>query len=458
MALGSDIVILVPGITGSVLERHGREVWGASAGAALHGLLSRGQSMQGLRLEDDPPEVDDLGDGFKATRLIGDVHIFPKLWKIDGYTKVAKRLQQRLRLEPGKTYFEFPYDWRRDNRVAARKLKRQTEVWLGQRRQSQPEAKAIFIAHSMGGLICRYFIEVLGGVVDTRTLITFGTPYRGSLNALESLVNGVEKLHFLDLTELSRSFTSIYQLLPTYPCYDDGGPRLSRLKESDELPQIDIERVRSADKFHREIEQAVKDNQAAAGAGAERYAIKPVVGIEQPTHQSARRAGNRVDLLGLRAGVDELGDGTVPRVAATPIEVGEEQAAFAATRHSSLQNADAVLAHVHGVLTEPRDLGQIKAVGAPTTLSLDIDDIFLGDEPVRFTVRASAPGEPLEAVVANTETAVEQRVSLPPTDEEWRQAELAPQPPGTYRLTVLGDPTHVEPVVDVFAVALDAPQ
>ena len=53
------------------------------------------------------------------------MHIFPGLWKIDGYTKVAKRLQQRLKLVPGETYFEFPYDWRRDNRVAARKLKRE---------------------------------------------------------------------------------------------------------------------------------------------------------------------------------------------------------------------------------------------------------------------------------------------------------------------------------------------
>ena len=453
MALGSDIVVLVPGITGSVLERNGREVWGPSSGAVLRGLFSGGQTVEDLRLDDDPPDVDDLGDGVEATHLVGDVHLFPKLWRIDGYTKVARRLQQRLRLQPGETYFELPYDWRRDNRVAARKLERQTADWLRQRRQTYPDAKAVFVAHSMGGLICRYFIEVLGGAKDTRALVTFGTPFRGSLNALDSLVNGVEKLHLLDLTELTRSFTSIYQLLPIYPCYDDGGTELIRLRDAAELPTIDIARVRAADQFHREIEHAVRANQDAAGAGVVRYAIKPVVGIEQPTGQSARLAGNRVEILRSRDGTDEFGDGTVPRVSATPIEEGEEQAAFAAARHASLQNSDAVLTHVHGVLTEPRDLGAVKAVGVATTLSLDVDDIFVADESVRFAVRASAPGEPLEAVIASTESGTEEVVPLPATNDEWRQAEHQPLPAGTYRLTIRGDPTRVEPVVDVFAVA-----
>jgi len=452
MALSSDIVVLVPGITGSVLERDGKEVWGTSAGAVLRGLVSGGRTVQDLRLADDPHDVDDLGDGVAATRLIGDVHLFPKLWKIDGYTKVAKRLQQRLRLQPGVTYFEFPYDWRRDNRVSARKLKRQTEAWLGRRRQAHPDAKAVFVAHSMGGLICRYFIEVLGGAKDTRALITFGTPYRGSLNALDSLVNGVEKLNLLDLTELSRSFTSIYQLLPIYPCYDQGGGELLRLKDSTRLPRIDIERVRAADGFHREIEQAVGENQDAVGDSVMRYAIKPVVGIEQPTAQSARLAGDRVELLRSYQGADDSGDGTVPRVSATPIEAGEEQAVLAATRHASLQNADAVLAHVYGVLTAPRDLGQFKAVGAPTTVSLDLDDVFLASEPVRFAVRTSVPGERLEAIIANTESAVERLVPIPPSDDEWREVEHAPLSPGAYRLTLRGDETRVEPVVDVFAV------
>jgi triacylglycerol esterase/lipase EstA (alpha/beta hydrolase family) len=67
----------------------------------------------------------------------------------------------------------------------------------------------------MGGLVARYYLEVLEGWRDCRALITFGTPYRGSANALNYLANGYKKL-FLDLTEVMRSFSSIYQL-PYFP-------------------------------------------------------------------------------------------------------------------------------------------------------------------------------------------------------------------------------------------------
>lgn len=453
MGASPDIVVLVPGITGSVLERNGKEVWGTSASAAMHGLLSGGRSLQDLRLENDSPDIDDIGDGVKATRLISDVHIFPKLWKIDGYSKITKRLKQALGLEAEKNYFELPYDWRRDNRVAARRLQREMAAWLERRRQTHPAAKVVLVAHSMGGLICRYFIEVLGGWRDTRALITFGTPFRGSLNALDTLSNGVRKLRLLDLTELSRSFTSSYQLLPIYPCYANGGDTLIRLKEAAQVPGLEIARVRAADEFHREIQRAVEANLTAGGEAQPRYTIHPIVGIEQPTNQSARLVGGRVELVRSRNGVDEMGDGTVPRVSATPIEEGEARAAFASSRHASLQNADAVLTHVHGLLTKPRDLGRVMAVGAPTTLSVDLDDIYLTDEPIRVVVRSTAPGEPLEAVVEETATRTQRAAApLPLTDDEWREVELAPLPPGTYRVTVRGDPTRVEPVADIFVV------
>jgi hypothetical protein len=46
-------------------------------------------------------------------------------------------------------------------------------------------------------------------------------------------------------------------------------------------------RVRAADEFHREIERAVEANKAAVSEGEPRYTITPIVGIEQPTNQSA---------------------------------------------------------------------------------------------------------------------------------------------------------------------------
>ena len=43
--------------------------------------------------------------------------------------------------------------------------------------------------------------------------------------------------------------------------------------------------------------------------------------------------------------------------------------------------------------------------------------------------------------------------TLGPLDDEWLRRELPPMAAGVYRITASGDPTQVEPVTDVFAVA-----
>ena len=49
----------------------------------------------------------------------------------------------------------------------------------------------------------------------TKALITFGTPYRGSLDAVGYVANGYKKA-FLDLTELLLGCPSVYELFPIY--------------------------------------------------------------------------------------------------------------------------------------------------------------------------------------------------------------------------------------------------
>src|SRR4051794_36481208 len=114
-----DLVVLLPGISGSVLAKDGRELWGTTFGAIGRAILTGGGSIHELTMGADDPNIDDLGDGISAPILVPDLHIIPGLWKIDGYTKIARRLIADLALRPGSNYFEFPYDWRRDNRVAA---------------------------------------------------------------------------------------------------------------------------------------------------------------------------------------------------------------------------------------------------------------------------------------------------------------------------------------------------
>ena len=214
-----DMVIILPGITGSVLQKDGRDLWNISGQTIFSALLSQGASLQDLVLQgEDDPNVDDLGDGIKATRIMEDFHMMPGLTKVDGYTALRHLFTQECQVTPGQVddpapanYFEFAYDWRRDNRYSARKLQELVTKKLPQWRQSSgaDDAKVILVAHSMGGLVSRYYLEVLQGWRDCRALITFGTPYRGSVNTLSFLANGY-KLFNLDLTNLRRSFTSSY--------------------------------------------------------------------------------------------------------------------------------------------------------------------------------------------------------------------------------------------------------
>jgi len=137
-----DVIVLLPGILGSVLERDGQEVWAPTPGAALRALWTLGRSIRGLRLESDPIDVDDL-DGVVATRLMPDVHIIPGLWSIDGYSAISAMITSTFDAVPGKTFIPFPYDWRRDNRVAARRLSEVALSALHEQRKENPDAKLV---------------------------------------------------------------------------------------------------------------------------------------------------------------------------------------------------------------------------------------------------------------------------------------------------------------------------
>lgn len=80
-----DMVVLLPGITGSVLQKDGKDVWAPSVQAVWEVLASLGESLQQLRLKGDDPQIDDLGDGIRATALVPDVHLVPGLVTSEDY-------------------------------------------------------------------------------------------------------------------------------------------------------------------------------------------------------------------------------------------------------------------------------------------------------------------------------------------------------------------------------------
>ena len=278
----NDFIVLIPGILGSVLVKNDREVWGASAQSVINNLRTFGGALKDLQLE---PGIghEHPRDGVLATRLLPRLHMIPTLWKVDGYGKLRDWLWQRFSLvrstdDQAGNFMEFPYDWRLSNQLNAQLLAEQVWRHLDRwRLQSQNrEAKLILICHSMGGLIARWFLEKLSGRDIARTLITIGTPYQGSINALEALANGAS-LGFgpigISIDQLVRSFPSVYQLLPTYQCIEDG-EMLKGLLHT-EIPNVDRVNIKEAFAFHAHINGAVRTTNS--------YRTFVVKGIDQPT-------------------------------------------------------------------------------------------------------------------------------------------------------------------------------
>ena len=393
-----DLVIVLPGITGSALTVNGKDVWAASGESIWGAIKTRGHILEDLTLDfdQDDPERAHLADGVRADRLIDNVSLLPGITAVTGYNEIVEMITSRFRVRHGEVgdptpanFYTFPYDWRRDNRSSAQRLKEfiddRLPAWRSLVGSNEPEV--ILLAHSMGGLVARHYLEMLGGAEHAKALFTFGTPFRGAPKALGGLSHGIKKA-WLDLTPMLRSFTSIHQLLPIYEMLDTAsGPR--RLAEVNELPGLDPSRVANALAFHRDIETAVEAN------GTGRYLTLPYVGFRQRTTQSARFLDNELVMSNdAPAWFDQRlagGDGTVPLVSAIPIELSDaSRETYAYDKHGAMQSSNGVLDQVHRHLLKmsAKGLAGIRGqvfgpeVESAPAVGVAVDPLFEEGEPV----------------------------------------------------------------------------
>ncbi|MFE6976560.1 esterase/lipase family protein [Streptomyces sp. NPDC057682] len=346
-----DLVVVVPGILGSTLaDADGHEVWAASGKALLRGIRTLGNSVKGLTLPaglgDEHP-----GDGVRPTGLMSDVHALPGVWNpVDGYSGLLDWLERNFTLRrrlPGEAadvpanLVGFAYDWRLSCRYNAERLAERVDEELGRWRASRADrrdAKAVLLCHSMGGLVTRSYVEQCGGAEVTRRVVTLGTPYRGSLDALMYLVNGMRYgigPVGLDLTPFARSLPSLHQLTPDYACLATaGGAPLRYAREVTGLPGVDEALLSAAARFHAELRES--------DAGA-RYGVEyvPVGGARQPTPTTAETDGDGLRALLTIDGADEGGDGRVPDLSSRAVGAGRH-AYTTWEKHGSLQNNNAV--------------------------------------------------------------------------------------------------------------------
>lgn len=246
-------VVVLPGILGSKIEdmESGTKVWGAFTFGAADVDKAGGARLFALPMEMGVP-LSRLRDSGEATEvldyIVADVGIFRGL-KLGAYIDIMKTLaagkyRDQSLGESGfidygglhYTCYQFPYDWRRDVSEQAvslhqRIVSAQEAVRAARGLESNEHVKVDVVAHSMGGLVLRYYLRygpnplpddgsapVLSwaGAENVSRAYLVGTPSGGSVKSLVQLTEGMNLNPLFPNYRpgVVGSLPAIYQLLP----------------------------------------------------------------------------------------------------------------------------------------------------------------------------------------------------------------------------------------------------
>lgn len=378
MARLRHLIVVLPGIGGSVLTRNGEVLWDGTLSGAVSRMI-------------DPEPLHGNVDGIEAVATIRTASVTPFWTPIHGYDGLLTNL---VRLFEGHTLVDtgdpnkpdlladvvaMPYDFRQDIGHVSSAVGDRIGDRIKARKKVGKSPRIIVVAHSLGGLVARHWLatdDEAAGLCDA--VVTLGTPFYGAPRALDLMVNGLNVLHrrWRRATEVLRSWPSFYDLLPHYEVVDcaSGKKRPADIA----LPGVDSHLARKADeRFTTLIE-------AWTSGPASKIDVIPFIGVGQPTFQSARWDGSTLVLS--RTTPDWLaesphtGDGTVPEKAAVPPGSRAPQWRSVVSRHGWLQGRDDVSQTLRAV-TDPETIPTRGLVGEPTArLGLDGPELALAGE------------------------------------------------------------------------------
>lgn len=303
----TEAVILLPGVMGSELflgldgDENREKIW---PGAVSELLLPYKKMAQLL----DPNLT--VGDVIRNVSLSNQYDSLIDALGTCGFVENAKK----------PTLMVCPYDWRKDNGLAADRL---ADKVTDLRHIHGAGLVINLVAHSMGGLVSRYFLESgryseasHPGFADVRRLVTIGTPHRGAPLALHAAMGQIKRL-FLNASQVKQvandpNFPALYQLMPppSEPFLWDANLASRLTPKSPHDPavaaQLGLSNVNlaSAAAFHASLDVAKRP------AGVDYFCF---VGTRQSTISNARfDFASEAGSLPAPVETDDGGDGTVP--------------------------------------------------------------------------------------------------------------------------------------------------
>lgn len=196
----------------------------------------------------------------EARDVVKRVIFVPPFIGQDRYIKLFDVLDLQLGFQLGRDFFTFPYDWRQDIRRSARQL---AEFIRQLRAKYGIDSHFQVLAHSMGGVVARYYINCLGGHAHVKRLTVMGTPHLGVPKSFQSMVEGVEvpivKIRPEKFRKILLTFPSLYQILPSYPfVYHANGSPIDIYAQKDWLKPRYHTLLAYGLAFHRELGSGCK--------------------------------------------------------------------------------------------------------------------------------------------------------------------------------------------------------
>jgi pimeloyl-ACP methyl ester carboxylesterase len=313
-------IIFLPGVAGSWLF--------ATRGSSSDQTWPvGGTDTRYMFLQDDGIKPSDSTVTIKATDILrsgGPLNFYGGM--IDYLTSKGYELDQDL--------FLFPYDWRLDNAKHVSDL----DKLVDSVKAKTGAEKVILIAHSMGGIISKAYVNNEGkNKVDS--LITIGTPFFGAVKPYYALVNGYNFANpfvtQLSMKIMAQNAPAVYQLLPQVPfIHDMELLRDLTLEESQKIKYKEVKEgrlsyyetennnwffndklVKKSNEFHEKI--GPKSNPTPLQDGVKHYVIigYGVSTLSEYLVYDVPKEQQHLELLGrsvrLVPNFDD-GDGTVP--------------------------------------------------------------------------------------------------------------------------------------------------
>ena len=245
-------LIVIPGVLGSRLVDGAsqRVVWGEFGGDGIDASSPDGARLLGLPMAEGK-SLRELADNVHVRGVLDalEIRVFGVPFEMNAYRDILVALGVGGYHEAAGANgdhgpqshesFQFAYDWRRDTVENAARLHqfilgKKSEIEAARRQRfgdAISPVKFDIVAHSMGGLLARYYLQygdadlpadgtppsvTWAGAKHVERVVLVGTPSAGAIDAVENLIKGVVFSQALPRYQAAilGTMPGLYQLLP----------------------------------------------------------------------------------------------------------------------------------------------------------------------------------------------------------------------------------------------------